>query len=458
MTALWTSDALEAATGGVMTHPFHASGVSIDTRTLRSGDLFVALVGEHGDGHDHLAAAFAAGAGGAVVHRHDAIAAHHVPDGAGLLIVNDTRQALTSLGAYGRGRFTGSVIAVTGSVGKTSTKEMLRLILAESGRVEAAAASYNNHWGVPLTLARLDPDADYAVVEIGMNHPGEIGPLARLALPDVAIVTAIAAAHIGHLGSLEAIADEKAAIIDGVAQGGHAVLPAGPHLARLMARAHGLHCVVVGEAEGDSRLLAATQLEPGGSGVTATILGQPIRFWLAVPGTHMVANALAALTAAVLVGAPLAPAAARLASFAGLAGRGEQRPLLDGAARLLDESYNASGASVRAALAVLRLLPAGRRVAVLGDMRELGEHATAEHRELAEPVAANADLLYACGEHMQALFEAVPERCRGAWQESAELLAPIVADALAPGDAVLVKGSLGSRMRVVVAALEAKAA
>ena len=219
MTALWTMHDLLEATGGTMPTPFAATGVSIDTRTLQPGDLFVALAGEAGDGHEFVADALAAGAAGAMVHRDVSNAAH-------LLQVDDTLAGLHRLGGYARQRFTGRLVAVTGSVGKTTTKEMLRTILARFAPTHAAVASYNNHWGVPLTLARLPLDAEFCVAEIGMNHPGEIAPLARLAQPHVAVITTIEKAHIGYLGTIEAIADEKAAILQGLEPGGVAVLPA----------------------------------------------------------------------------------------------------------------------------------------------------------------------------------------------------------------------------------------
>ncbi|WP_048862549.1 UDP-N-acetylmuramoyl-tripeptide--D-alanyl-D-alanine ligase, partial [Acidisphaera rubrifaciens] len=221
MTPLWTAAALVEATAGEASAPFAATGLSIDSRTVAQGDLFVALATATGDGHDHAAAALAAGAAGVMLHR-----AVELPDGAPVLRVDDTQAALTRLGAYGRTRCRGRIAAITGSVGKTTTKEMLRTALAEQGPTHAAAASYNNHWGVPLTLARMPADTAYAVCEIGMNHAGEIAPLARLVRPHVAVITAIERAHIGHLGSIEAIAAEKASIAAGLVPGGTLILPA----------------------------------------------------------------------------------------------------------------------------------------------------------------------------------------------------------------------------------------
>ncbi len=451
MTALWTASELEAATGGRMTLPFDAAGVSIDTRTLRSGEMFVALIGETGDGHAHLADARARGASGCLVHRIGGEDESAWP----LLLSGDTLQALRDLAAAGRTRFAGRLAAVTGSVGKTTTKEMLRSILAGQGATHAAEASHNNQWGLPLTLARLPRDARFCIAEIGMNHAGEIAPLAALARPHVAVITTITAAHLGHLGSLEAIAREKASILGGLEPGGIAVLPADSAFLPLLRAAAGSAAVVTfGEAAAaDARLVSAAG-DAEGSDVVVDLHGRRLAFRLPAAGRHMARNATAALAAAAALGADPVQAAAGFAGFRPGAGRGARRPILDGAAVLLDESYNASGASVRAALAVLRLVPAARRVAVLGDMLELGEHGPAEHSSLAESVAAAADLLYACGPLSRHLFDAVPEALRGAHAPDSAALAPVVAAAVRPGDAVLVKGSLGSRMRLVVQALE----
>ncbi len=445
MTALFTAEALQHALGGTMTCPFHASGVSIDTRTLQPGDLFVALQTEAGDGHDHVGAAFARGAAGALVHRQ-----HGMPDDAPLVVVGDTLAGLNALGAYARERFTGAVAAITGSVGKTTTKEMLRLILAQSGATHAAFASYNNHWGVPLTLARMPPDFDYAVIEIGMNHPGEIAPLSCLAAPDVAVITSVEAAHIGHMGSLAAIASEKASIAQGVLQGGCVVLPAdSPLLETLRAEIGEVPARIFGHAN-----IQALEQTAEYSDVTAEIAGKIYDFRIGAPGRHMVMNALAALTAASALGADVGRGAQALADFAPVAGRGARRPILGGRATLLDESYNASSASVRAALAVLKLIPARRRVAVLGDMLELGAHSRAEHESLADAAGDAADILYACGPSMKYLFDAVPEALRGAHAETSDALAPLVLQDLREGDVVLLKGSLGSRMRVIAQAID----
>ena len=449
MTALWSSAELAAATGAPPPG-FDARGVAIDSRTLAPGDLFVALRGENGDGHAHVADAFARGAAGALVHR--------AVDAAPLLRVADTLAGLRALGRFARERFAGRVIAVTGSVGKTTTKEMLRAMLGAFAPTHAAVASYNNQWGVPLTLARLAPEAGFAVVEIGMNHAGEIAPLARLAAPHVALITAIERAHVGNLGSIEAIADEKASITAGLLQGGIAVLPGdSPLLPRLLAAARGTRIMQFGRsAAADARLIAcATDAE--GSDVAARIGAHELRFRLGAAGAHMAMNAVAALACVAALGLDARRAAAVLAGFAPLRGRGvKQRVAMQGGEIvLLDESYNASAASVRAALEVLALQPARRRVVVLGDMLELGLEAEREHSGLASSVVSAADMVFTCGALMRGLHDSLPHRIRGGHADDSAALAPIVAVALRPGDVVLVKGSLGSRMNRIVQALTA---
>jgi UDP-N-acetylmuramoyl-tripeptide--D-alanyl-D-alanine ligase len=457
MSMLWPARTLALAAGGRMTVPFAAAGLSIDTRTLRPADLFVALEGERRDGHEFVADALRREAAGAMV--------SHVPAGlpatAPLLVVADTLAGLGRLGEFARARSTARVAAITGSVGKTTTKEMLRQILVTTGPTHAARASYNNQWGVPLTLAELPEDAAYAIVEIGMNHAGEIAPLAALARPHVAVITAIEKTHIGLLGSLEAIADEKASLLAALEPGGTAILPREtPFLPRLAAHVPtGCRIITFGEgALAEARLIEA-ETDPAGTDVTASVFGKIVRFRLAAAGRHMAIDALAALAAADALGLAASAAAASLAGFSALPGRGARRRIMlpEGEALLLDESYNASAASVRAALSVLASQKLegrpGRRIAVLGDMLELGEAAEEEHESLAPALARSADLFFACGPLMRRLFDLVPEELRGAWADDAEWLAPIVAAAVAPGDVVLVKGSLGSRTRHVVAAL-----
>ncbi len=449
-TRLWAADELQAATNGAfLSGAFAADGVAIDTRKLARGEIFVALRDAR-DGHEFIGEALAKGAAGALIDSDVSL------QDAPLLCVGDTLAGLQALGRFARARSAAKFIAVTGSVGKSTTKEMLRRIFSRFGKTHAAEASFNNHLGVPLTLARTPRDADFAVLEIGMNNPGEIAPLAELARPHAAIITNISATHIGHLGSLDAIADEKADLLKAVTPDGAAILPHGPHLARLARRAPDSVRVISFGADplSEARLIDA-ESDAEGVAVTAEILMRPVRFRLAAPGRHMAMNAVAALAAAGALGLDLVRAASALDGFAPLAGRGARLliKVAGGTALLLDESYNASGASVRAALAVLALQP-GRRVAVLGDMLELGDFAETEHRALTECVSDTADIVFACGPHMRGMFDDLPSNLRGQWREHAEALAPHVVASLQPHDTVLVKGSLGSRMRAIVAALE----
>ena len=449
MTALWTPADLRAATGGLLRTPFAATGVSIDTRTLRPGDLFVALVGES-DGHRWVRTALDRGAAGALVHT----LPDDVADDAPLLAVADTLEGLRGLAAYARARFAGKLLTVTGSVGKTTTKEMLRAILAAHASTWAAEASHNNHWGLPLTLARIPRRAAYCVAEIGMNHAGEISPLARLAAPHVALITSVEKVHVGHLGTIEAVADEKLAIQDGL-ENGLLILPHDSTMhARLRAGArHTVRCFG-SNPEADDRLLS-TSSDASGTQVEALIAGIRVTTRLAAPGAHMALNAVAALSAAAALGADPIRGAEALQGFAPVAGRGARRRIAvpGGTALLLDESYNASSVAVRAAFAVLALQPATRRVAILGDMRELGDFGPAEHAGLAD-AAATADIVHTCGALMQHLRDALPATKRGLHAPDAAALAPLLAATLHDGDAVLVKGSLGSKMKLVIDAID----
>ena len=363
-----------------------------------------------------------------------------------------------------RARAEATVIGVTGSVGKTGTKEALRLALARSGETHASVASYNNHWGVPLSLARCPASARYAVFEMGMNHAGEIEPLTRLVRPHVAIVTTVAPVHLEFFGSLEAIADAKAEIFSGVEPGGAAVINRdNPQFARLAsaAKSAGVERIVsFGEhAKADARLLKCA-LHPDCSTVQARILGTDVTYKLGAPGRHVVLNSLAVLAAVSLAGADLALAALALAEIKPPTGRGARSTLHlnGGTALLIDESYNANPASMGAALALLGQAdvgPRGRRIAVLGDMLELGARGADLHRELREPVLAHGvDLVFCCGPLMRALWEALPSERRGGYAESSAALESQLLAAIRPGDAVMVKGSLGSRMGPLVKALE----
>ncbi len=449
MTALWSPAELTRATGGLLRRPFHATGVSIDSRTVKPGDLFVALVGENGDGHRFVADALAKGAAGAMVH----VLPDGVADDAALLQVGDTFAGLQALGTFARARFRGRLVAITGSVGKTTSKNMLQRALSACGKTWAAEASHNNQWGVPLTLARLPADFAFCVVEIGMNHAGEIFPLAQMARPDVAVISNVEAVHIGHLGSLGAIADEKATLLQALSADGVAVLPyAAPLLARLRAKAGAARVVLFGTDPNAEACLRTNAADADGSDITAAIGGVAVALRLAAPGAHMALNAVAVLAAAQALGADVARAATGLEGFSPTAGRGLRRRIAvpGGEALLLDESYNASVVSVRAALAVLALQPARRRVAVLGDMLELGEDGPDAHRSLHDATVAATDLVFASGPQMRLLFDSLPRARQGGHAEDSAALAGRVAAALRPGDVVLVKGSLGSAMKIVV--------
>jgi UDP-N-acetylmuramoyl-tripeptide--D-alanyl-D-alanine ligase len=462
MTPLWTAADVAAATGGSTGGDWVATGVSIDSRSVAAGDLFVALHGPNHDGHEFVAAALKQGATAAMVDREPA----GVSPGAPLLRVGDSLVALQALGAAGRDRSDAQIVAVTGSVGKTGTKEALRLALTPSGSTYASAGGLNNHWGAPLSLARLPPAVAYGVFELGMNHAGEIAALARLVRPHIAVVTTVEPAHLGFFPSVEAIADAKAEIFLGLEPGGIAILNRdNPYYALLASAAE---CAGAAEVigfgahpEASARLLDCI-LEAGGSSVRAIVAGSCLRFRLPVPGRHWVMNALAVLAAAHAAGADLGRAAEALAGFEALPGRGRRRELAwkGGTLTLIDESYNASPAAMRAALAVLAgMQPAagGRRIAVLGDMLELGDASERLHRELAEPLAAaEVDRVFLIGEAMASLFSTLPERVRGGLWRSADKAVPALLGFLEPGDVVTVKGSRGVRVNEIVEKLAAE--
>jgi UDP-N-acetylmuramoyl-tripeptide--D-alanyl-D-alanine ligase len=450
--------AMRAGRSGAL--PDQVSGISIDSRTLAKGEAFFAIQGENRDGHEFVDGALKAGAGLAVVARSQRGNFAEAP----LLVVPDVLDALRNLAQAARARLHAKVIAVTGSIGKTGTKEALRLALSADGETHASVASYNNHWGVPLSLARCPESVNYAVFEIGMNHAGEITPLTKLVLPHVAIVTGIEPVHLEYFGSLEKIADAKAEIFAGVEPGGAAVLNRdNPQFARLAAaaKAAGVERIVsFGEDNKADASLSRLSLQSDSSTVEATILGQPVTYKLGAPGRHLVLNSLAVLAAVALVGADLALAALALNNLRPVSGRGARAVLIvpGGNALLIDESYNANPASMRAAIALLGQAPIGkhgRRIAVLGDMLELGSSADAMHRKLAVAIeAAGIDLVFCSGPLMRALWEALPSRARGGYAEMAAGLESAVLGAIRAGDAVMVKGSLGSKMGPLVKALE----
>src|SRR5262249_23785686 len=413
--ALWTVEAMAAAMRAERAGnlPASVSGLSIDTRTVRRGEAFFAIKGENRDGHDFVASALDAGAGLAVVATDKRAA---MPAEAPLLVVPDVLEALVDVARAARARSNARIVAVTGSGGKTGTKDALQLVLAREGETHSSAASYNNHWGVPLSLARLPQGARFAVFEIGMNHAGEITPLTRLARPHVAIVTTVEPAHLEYFGSVEAIARAKAEIFIGLEPGGVGVINRdNPQFERLKrhAEAAGARVVSFGtRADADAQRIEAS-FKPDCSIVRADVLGTEVTYKLGAPGRHVVLNSLAVLAAATLVGADLAVSALALVSLAAPVGRGLRSTLAlpGGDAILIDESYNANPASMRAALALLGQMPVdstGRRIAVIGDMLELGPRGPELHRALLEPVVENAvDLVFCSGELMRELWQAL---------------------------------------------------
>jgi UDP-N-acetylmuramoyl-tripeptide--D-alanyl-D-alanine ligase len=460
---LWTSmamaQAMSASVGGAL--PEAVTGLSIDSRTVAPGEAYFAIRGDLHDGHDFVTAALKAGAALAVV---EAAQRGKFPDDAPLLVVDDVLAGLRDLARAARARLAGQVIAVTGSVGKTSTKEALRCVLSAQGETHASAASFNNHWGVPLSLARCPANVRFAIFEIGMNHAGEIEPLVRMVRPQLAIVTTVEPVHLEFFAGVEAIADAKAEIFEGVEPGGAVVLNRdNSQFARLRARAKALgisRIVSFGaDAKSDARLLDVA-LHATCSAVRADILGHDVTYKLGMPGRHMAMNSLAVLAASSLAGADLALAALSLSQLQPPAGRGVRRMLevAHGEATLIDESYNANPASMAAALNVLGqavIGPHGRRIAVLGDMLELGPTGPALHRRLNEAIKANQiDLVYCCGPLMRNLWDALSTGKRGGYADgSAGLEAQVIA-AIRAGDAIMIKGSLGSKMKTVVNALE----
>ena len=460
---LWTSTDAAQATGGRLTRAWEAQGVSIDTRTLAPGDLFVALKDVR-DGHDFVAQALAKGAAAALVSR----VPEGVADDAPLLVVPDVLKALEALGAFARARTQAKVVGVTGSVGKTSTKEMLRAILSGQGRTHAAEASYNNHWGVPLTLARMPVDTEYAVIEIGMNHPGEIAPLARLARLDVAMVTIVAPAHLEAFASIEGIAHEKAAIFDGLVPGGTAVFNADmttTPILRAKAAAVGAVQVGFGESEGaDWRLLEA-RIGDEATVCRATHQGRPLLYKVSSPGRHFALNALGALAVAEALGADPMIASHDLGRWVPPAGRGQrERITLDIVEEtyfdLIDDAFNANPASLAAALDVLIAakptdgigrVGGGRRIAILGDMLELGPTEIDLHAAIAKhPGLSAIHVIHCVGPRMKALHTALPRGQQGEWVETAQDLAPRIRSLVDAGDILLVKGSKGIKVSLIV--------
>ena len=460
---LWTASEAMAATGGQCTVPWDANGVSIDTRTLKVGDLFVALSAQR-DGHEFVLQALKGGAAAALVaHRPDGVG-----DDAPLLIVPDVLEALIDLGRAARARTQAKVIAVTGSVGKTSTKEMLKTVLEFQGRTHASVASYNNHWGVPLTLARMPVDSQYAIFEIGMNHPGEIAPLSQMVQPHVAMITTIAPAHMEAFESIEGIAQEKSDIITGLVPGGAVILPADVGTIDILvqpALARGVTIVGFGEVA-DAFRLTALEVHGDVTVAQARVRGNPVALRLNAVGRHFAVNAMGVLAAVEAMAGDPGRAAVDLFRWQPPAGRGLRETIVLDVANaqayieLIDDAYNANPTSVAAALDVLASLvpPKGnqdsrcrRKIIILGDMLELGTDEIQLHAALAQnPHLLMADVVHCIGPRMRACYEELPVEIRGCWAETAAEFALELDELVAAGDTVLVKGSLGSRVSMIV--------
>jgi len=461
---LWTGDDVAMATdghlaSGASTADWQATGVSIDSRTCAPGDLFIAIAGPNFDGHDYVAEALSAGAAAAVISRIPA----ELECSPKLVAVDDCEAALTALGRFARDRSGAQFVCVTGSVGKTSTKDALAAALGACGTTHATVGNLNNHWGAPLTLARMPADAAYGVIELGMNHAGELTPLSLLARPDVAVITTIEAVHLEFFDSVCAIAEAKAEIFAGLGDNGVAVLNRDNAyfalLASIAAEQGAKRILGFGaDPEADARLVAA-KFDDAGSDVTADVDGHTLRYRLNAPGRHRVINSLAVLAAVAGLEANLDAAAAALGDVAIARGRGRRHRVATAAGDyvVIDDSYNASPASMRAAFDVLgdaHPEGTGRRIAVLGDMLELGPEAGKLHAGLARNLKAiDADQVFTCGDLMATLAEALPRRMRGGHAATPEQLLPMVLGAVRAGDVVLVKGSLGSQVGPIAEAL-----
>ncbi|MDI7863782.1 UDP-N-acetylmuramoylalanyl-D-glutamyl-2,6-diaminopimelate--D-alanyl-D-alanine ligase [Rhizobiaceae bacterium n13] len=463
MTWLWTTEEMIAAMAGrpVGTLPEGVTGISIDSRSVAPGEAFFAIKGDRVDGHDYASYAMANGAALLVVAeaKLPALGRLTVP----MIVVEDVLAALRRLGSAARARSGAKIVAVTGSVGKTTTKEMLRAVLSPSGSLHASVASFNNHWGVPVTLARMPRETDFGIFEIGMNHPGEIRPLVQLVRPHVAIITNIAGAHMGNFNSIEEIAAAKAEIFDGVTPDGHAILNRDNEqyefLEKAARAAHVPHIHSFGQHEAADFQLAEFVGQAESSTAWVSLDGEPAELAIGVPGRHIAENALAALCVASIVGADLNLAIAALQDLKAVKGRGQRHRLAlpGGAFTLIDDSYNANPASMRAAISVLAAATPegeGRRIAVLGDMLEMGEHAEKVHAELADPIlAAGIEHVWLAGPEMQALKAALPENVETVYCAATEELARFALGAIHPGDVLVVKSSLGTGFGKIVAAL-----
>ncbi|MEP7454659.1 UDP-N-acetylmuramoylalanyl-D-glutamyl-2,6-diaminopimelate--D-alanyl-D-alanine ligase [Phyllobacterium sp. SB3] len=463
MSLLWSSDAMITAMNGrpVGELPQGITGISIDTRTLRDGEAFFAIKGDALDGHDYATAAVAAGAALLVVAEAKLPALGKLK--APMIVVDDVLAAMTRLGLASRARSHAQIIAVTGSVGKTTTKEALRHVLSEVGKVHASVASFNNHWGVPLTLARMPQDTDYGVFEIGMNHPDEIRPLVKMVRPHVALITLIAPAHMGHFKSLQEIATAKAEIFEGLLPGGYALLNRDDKhykfLEKCALEAGVEHIKSFGENTRADYRLMKLKLHGECSCMTARLAGEEVVAKIGAPGRHIVQNVLAVLGAAHLTGADMAKVTLGLSSLRAESGRGERHTLeiAKGTFTLIDESYNANPASMRAAVELLAAATPtgkGRRIAVLGDMLELGKQSPKLHAELSSVIASNnINMVFLGGPEMAALKAAMPVEIHAEYRQSVEELQPQLLNTIRAGDVIMIKSSKGTGFSQIVKTL-----
>lgn len=459
---LWTGAEILAATSGCCaSDAWTVKGVSIDSRTVAPGDLFIAIVGPTNDGHAYIKSAFEKGAVAALVSQ----SGDDYPAGLHVVVVEDTQLAMEQLGVAARARTDAKIIAVTGSVGKTGTKEALAHCLKAQGKTHYSVGSYNNHWGVPLSLARMPRDTEYGIFELGMNHAGELGPLSKFVRADVGIITTIAAAHLEFFKDTGDIAEAKAEIFEGLKKDGTALINADIDETDLLKqRAHeaGItHVVTFGRAPDADVRLEEIKMLPQSSKISANIDGDKVAFILSVPGEHWAVNILAVLAAIKAVGGDAVKAGQQLAHLEAPGGRGVQIDvqMAAGTFTIIDESYNASPIAMQAAFKVLAgtgLQGQGRKIVVIGDMRELGTKSAEIHASLANDVLeSGADMVYACGSNMRHLVDALPQQLQSGYTATSKELASLVVDAIRPEDVVLIKGSLGSQMKVVLDALVA---
>jgi UDP-N-acetylmuramoyl-tripeptide--D-alanyl-D-alanine ligase len=457
--SLWSSKSAAAATGGVCLVDWCADGVAINSKDVNPGDLFVAIKGPKFDGHDFVKDAFSAGASAAVVDHWPDLLGRDAP----ILEVTDTKLALEELACASRQRSNAKIIAVTGSVGKTSLKEALYLVLNEQGSCAVSLGNLNNHWGVPLSLSRMPANSEFGVFEIGMNHPGEITPLTKMVKPHIVIITNVELVHAEYFESLVNIADAKAEILVGLENNGICILNRDNdqfdrlHKAALSA---GINTIVSFgmHAEAQARSISI-KADCEGSNVDAIIGGKEFSYRIGNPGMHWVINSLSVLAAVDAAGGDVAKAAADLSNMKGLKGRGRVHSIdfAGGILVVVDESYNASPVSMRAAIKVLgKMLPEGRgrRIAVLGDMLELGSKTAAHHETLAHfLIKERVDLVFAAGPNMEILYNVLPSQMRGGLASNTKVLLDIVLSSIQPGDVIVVKGSAGSNTGFIVDAL-----